>query len=80
MAFDFGLYTLNEVLPVPKLKTCKTAAKRFESTGRGKIRRGNTGMNHLKMNKSSSAKRRLNMKSGVSKGEKRVIRRLVPGL
>ena len=65
---------------VPKLKTCKTAAKRFESTGTGKIRRGNTGMNHLKMKKGSSAKRRLNMKSGVSKGEKRVIRRLVPGL
>jgi len=65
---------------VPKIKTCKTAAKRFESTGRGKIRRGNTGMNHLKMSKSTSAKRRLSMKSGVTNGEKRVIRKLVPGL
>jgi len=65
---------------VPKLKTCKTAAKRFEVTGTGKIRRGNTGMNHLKMKKSKSAKRRLSMKSGVSSGEKRVIRRMVPGL
>jgi large subunit ribosomal protein L35 len=65
---------------VPKLKTCKTAAKRFESTGRGKIRRGNTGMNHLKMRKSASAKRRLSAKTGVNKAEKRVIRRLVPGL
>ncbi len=46
----------------------------------GKIRRGNTGMNHLKMSKSAAAKRRLNMKSGLCKGEKRVIRRLVPGL
>ena len=65
---------------MPKIKTCKTAAKRFESTGTGKIRRGNTGMNHLKLKKSSSAKRRLNMKSGVTTGEKRVIRRLIPGL
>jgi len=65
---------------VPKLKTCKTAAKRFEVTGRGKIRRGNAGMNHLKMKKSKSAKRRLSMKSGVTTGEKRVIRRMVPGL
>ncbi|MCL5104444.1 MAG: 50S ribosomal protein L35 [Armatimonadetes bacterium] len=65
---------------MPKLKTAKTAAKRFESTGTGKIRRGNTGMNHLKMKKSSSAKRRLSMKSGVTNGEKRVIRRMVPGL
>jgi large subunit ribosomal protein L35 len=65
---------------VPKLKTSKTAAKRFESTGTGKIRRGNTGMNHLKMKKSKSAKRRLSMKAGVTNGEKRVIRRMVPGL
>ena len=65
---------------MPKLKTAKTAAKRFESTATGKIRRGNTGMNHLKMKKSSSAKRRLSMKSGVTNGEKRVIRRMVPGL
>ncbi len=65
---------------MPKIKTCKTAAKRFEVTGRGKIRRGNTGMNHLKMKKSASAKRRLTMKSGVTTGEKRVIRRLIPGL
>lgn len=65
---------------MPKIKTSKTAAKRFEVTGNGKIRRGNTGMNHLKMKKSKSAKRRLSMKSGVTNGEKRVIRRLVPGL
>jgi large subunit ribosomal protein L35 len=65
---------------VPKIKTRKTAAKRFEVTASGKIRRGNTGMNHLKMKKSSSAKRRLNMKSEVTTGEKRVIRRLIPGL
>ena len=65
---------------MPKLKTSKTAAKRFEKTASGKIRRGNTGMNHLKMKKSSSAKRRLNMKSTVSGGARRVVKRLVPGL
>ena len=65
---------------MPKVKTSKTAAKRFWKTGRGKIRRGNTGMNHLRMKKSKSAKRRLSMKSGLAKGDRRVIRRLVPGL
>ena len=65
---------------MPKLKTCKTAAKRFESTGTGKIRHGATGMNHLKMKKSSSAKRRLSIKSEVTTGQKRVIRRMVPNL
>lgn len=70
----------NEVVRVPKLKTCKTAAKRFESTGKGKIRHGATGMNHLKMSKSSSAKRRLGIKSSVTNAQKRVIKRMVPGL
>ena len=65
---------------MPKLKTSKTAAKRFEKTASGKIRRGNTGMNHLKMHKSKSAKRRLSMKSEVSNSEKRTIKRMVPGL
>lgn len=63
-----------------KLKTSKTAAKRFERTGTGKIRHGSTGMNHLKMRKPKSAKRRLSIKSGVTNGQKRVIRRMVPGL
>ncbi|MBO7392935.1 MAG: 50S ribosomal protein L35 [Abditibacteriota bacterium] len=65
---------------MPKLKTSKTAMKRFESTGTGKIRRGNTGMNHLKMAKCAAAKRRLSMKSSVSKGEAKVIRKMVPNV
>jgi len=65
---------------VPKIKTCKTAAKRFETTGKGKIRHGHSGMNHLKMRKSSSAKRQLSIKSEVTSGQKRVIRRMVPGI
>ncbi|MFQ3549016.1 MAG: 50S ribosomal protein L35 [Armatimonadota bacterium] len=63
-----------------KIKTCKTAAKRFETTGSGKIRRARTGMNHLKMKKSNSAKRRLSIKGDVSTGQKRVIKRMVPGI
>ncbi|MCE5314935.1 MAG: 50S ribosomal protein L35 [Armatimonadota bacterium] len=65
---------------MPKIKTRKTAAKRYEVTANGKIRHGSTGMNHLKLKKSSSAKRRLSIKSGVTNGQKRVIRRLMPGI
>jgi large subunit ribosomal protein L35 len=61
------------------MKTCKTAAKRFEISATGKIRHGATGMNHLKMKKSASAKRRLSIKSGVTTGQKRVIKRQIPG-
>jgi len=62
------------------MKTCKTAAKRFETSGSGKILRGTTGMNHLKMKKTSSAKRRLSIKAGVTTGQKRVIKRQMPGV
>jgi len=64
---------------VPKIKTSKTAAKRFEFTGTGKVRRGHTGMNHLKMKKPKSGRRRLSIKSGVTTGQTRVIKRLIPG-
>lgn len=65
---------------MPKMRTCKTAAKRFEVTGTGKIRHGATGMNHLKMKKCASAKRRLAIKGEVTTGQKRVIRRQIPGM
>ncbi|MDH7601411.1 MAG: bL35 family ribosomal protein [Armatimonadota bacterium] len=67
-------------MPKTKIKTCKTAAKRFEVSGRGKIRHGATGMNHLKLKKTKSGKRRLSIKSTVTSGQKRVIKRLVPGI
>jgi large subunit ribosomal protein L35 len=65
---------------VPKIKTRKTAAKRFYVTGSGKILRGNSGDNHLQMKKGPSRKRRLEMKHGVTTGEEKKIRRMLPGL
>ena len=63
---------------MPKMKTRKTAAKRFKFTGTGKIMRQNTGKGHLMMKKCSSRKRRLNLESTVASGEVQKIRRLVP--
>lgn len=65
---------------MPKIKTCKTAAKRFSKSGSGKIMRNATGMNHLKMSKSKSALRRLSLKGSVTKGFAKVIKKQVPGL
>ena len=56
------------------------AAKRFTVTGTGKILRRNTGRGHLMMKKSPSRKRRLGMKSEVTTGEKKVVKRMVPYL
>jgi len=65
---------------LPKLKTCKTAAKRFSKSGTGKIMRNATGMNHLRMSKPKSALRRLSLKGTVTTGFAKVIKKQVPGL
>jgi large subunit ribosomal protein L35 len=63
---------------MPKIKTRKTAAKRFKITGTGKIMRRNTGKGHLMIKKGGSRKRRLSLESTVSGGEKQKIHRLMP--
>jgi large subunit ribosomal protein L35 len=44
---------------MPKLKTRKAAAKRFEKTGSGKFKRRKAFKNHLLQHKSASRKRRI---------------------
>ena len=63
---------------MPKMRTRKTAAKRFRITATGKIMRQNTGKGHLMIKKSSSRKRRLTLESTVSHGEMQKVRRMVP--
>ena len=63
---------------MPKMRTRKTAAKRFRITATGKIMRQNTGKGHLMIKKSGSRKRRLTLESTVSHGEMQKVRRMVP--
>ncbi len=59
---------------MPKIRTRKTAAKRFSVTAKGKLLRGTVGRNHLMMKKCGSRKRRLNLKHGICSGDtKRMI-------
>jgi len=64
---------------MPKIRTRKTAAKRFTITGTGKIMRQNTGKGHLMMKKGGSRRRRLTLESTVSHGEQQKIKRMIPG-
>jgi len=64
---------------VPKIKTRKTAAKRFKITASGKVLHGHARMNHLMMKKSSSRERRLEIESGVIKGDLKRVKRMMPG-
>ncbi|WP_448589042.1 50S ribosomal protein L35 [Thermodesulfobium sp.] len=44
---------------MPKMKTCRAAAKRFRVTGSGKIIRRQQNRSHLLFHKSTKRKRRL---------------------
>jgi len=62
---------------MPKLKTKKTAAKRFKITGTGKIMRRKSFNNHMFFHKSGSQKRRLDMDTELSKSETKRVRRML---
>jgi large subunit ribosomal protein L35 len=64
---------------VPKIKTRKTAAKRFKITATGKVLHGHARMNHLMIKKSSSRERRLELETAVTHGDLKKIKRMLPG-
>ena len=62
---------------MPKLKTNKTAAKRFKISGTGKILRRKSHNNHQFLHKKASRKRRLEGEPEVFQGEQKRMRRLL---
>ncbi|MEA2554208.1 MAG: large subunit ribosomal protein [Fimbriimonadaceae bacterium] len=62
---------------MPKLKTNKTAVKRFKITGTGKILRRKSYNSHQFLHKSAARKRRLEQEPELFKGEKKRIKRLL---
>jgi large subunit ribosomal protein L35 len=62
---------------MPKKKTHRGAAKRFEVTGTGKIRRRRAFANHLLGKKPSKRKRRLNSPAVVADADRKRVRRLL---
>ncbi len=54
---------------MPKMKTHKGAAARFERTGTGKIKRRRKNRNHILEKKTSKRKRRLRRPTVVSKAD-----------
>jgi large subunit ribosomal protein L35 len=62
---------------MPKMKTSKTAAKRFRKTGTGKLRRQQSMRQYLFENKPSTRTRRLDGYVGVHSGDVKRIKRLL---
>ena len=62
---------------MPKLKTHKTAVKRFKISGTGKIIRRKSSNNHMFFHKSGAQKRRLDQSAVLSKTESKRVKRLL---
>lgn len=63
---------------MPKLKTRKSAAKRFKITARGKLKRHKAGKSHLLTGKSRKRKRQLCQSKLANKVDKVNIRKMLP--
>jgi large subunit ribosomal protein L35 len=63
---------------MPKIKTNRGAAKRFKTTGTGKIVRNKAYANHILTKKSTKRKRNLRKSGLVDSTNKKNISRLVP--
>ena len=62
---------------MPKLKTNRSAAKRFRVTKNGKIKRRRAGAGHLLSGKSRKRKRRLRKAVAAAPGDVKRIKRLL---
>lgn len=63
---------------MPKMKTNRTAAKRFKVSGSGRVRRPKAGGNHGMQEKSRKRIRRLRNNDMVDKVLEKKIKRLLP--
>jgi large subunit ribosomal protein L35 len=65
---------------MPKIRTCKTAAKRFKKSGSGKIVRNKGFKSHILEKKSAKRKRRLSGTTVVDKTNAKQLKKLMPYL
>lgn len=63
---------------MPKMKTHKGAAKRFNLTKTGRIKRAKSNSNHFFSCRSERRKRNLRKAGYVFSGEEKSIKRLIP--
>jgi large subunit ribosomal protein L35 len=63
---------------MPKMKTKKTAAKRFRVTGKGRVRRPKQGGNHCMQEKSRKRLRRLRQNDMITVAFEKHIKRMLP--
>jgi len=65
---------------MPKMKTNRGAAKRFKTTGSGKIVRNKAFGSHILTKKTTKRKRNLRQSGLVDETNKKAVKRLIPYL
>jgi len=63
---------------MPKIKTLRSAAKRFKKTASGKFKRKQANLRHLLTKKTTNRKRNLRSKTIVAHGDMKNIMSLLP--
>ena len=63
---------------MPKIKTHKSAAKRFSLTGTGRVKRAKAYKNHILNNKTLKTKHNLHHGDLVCAAEEKNIKKLIP--
>ncbi len=63
---------------MPKMKTKRSAAKRFTVTGTGKIRRRRQNLRHILSKKNAKRRMRLGQVTLVDKANEGAVRRMMP--
>lgn len=63
---------------MPKLKTLRSAAKRFKKTASGSFKRKKANLRHLLTKKTTNRKRQLRTKTMVSHGDIKNVMSLLP--
>jgi large subunit ribosomal protein L35 len=63
---------------MPKIKTCRAAAKRFKKTGSGKYKFRKSHASHILTKKSTKRKRSLRLDNMVGQDNMKAVRRMLP--
>ncbi|WP_457572379.1 50S ribosomal protein L35 [Desulfovulcanus sp.] len=63
---------------MPKIKTNRSAAKRFSLTGSGKVRRRRQNLRHILTKKNAKRKRRLGQPALVDSANMKQVKKLLP--
>jgi large subunit ribosomal protein L35 len=63
---------------MPKIKTCRAAAKRFKKTGSGKFKFRKSHSSHILTKKSTKRKRSLRRDQIIDDSNLKAVRRMLP--